>query len=107
MPSKARWPPPHADAPAAHHEARHATSASLSHTVALSLDLQRALAQLSDAERQAIVLCHGAELSHAEAAQVLGWPLGTVKTHVLRGKEKLRASLAAWAPAPPPPQGNT
>jgi RNA polymerase sigma factor (sigma-70 family) len=73
---------------------------SLSNTVALGLDLQRALARLSEAERQAIVYCHMAELSHTEAAKVLGWPLGTVKTHVLRGKEKLRESLAAWAPSP-------
>lgn len=72
----------------------------LSHSVALSLDLQRALARLGEAEREAIVLCHLAALSHAEAAAVTGWPLGTVKTHVLRGKAKLRASLAAWAPAP-------
>jgi len=25
-------------------------------------------------------------------------PVGTVKTHVLRGKQKLKAALAAWAP---------
>ncbi len=73
-------------------------AATLGDTVALSLDLQRALTRLSEAERQAIVYCHMAELSHSEAAMVLGWPLGTVKTHVLRGKEKLRESLAAWAP---------
>lgn len=73
---------------------------SLSNTVALGLDLQRALARLSDAERQAIVYRHMAELSHTEAAKVLGWPLGTVKTHVLRGKEKLRELLAAWEPVP-------
>jgi DNA-directed RNA polymerase specialized sigma24 family protein len=25
-------------------------------------------------------------------------PVGTVKTHLLRGKQKLKARLAAWAP---------
>jgi len=57
------------------------------------LDLERALATLSDAERAAIAACYAADLSHAEAAEALGIPLGTVKTHILRAKEKLRARL--------------
>ena len=44
-------------------------------------------------ERAAIVLCCQNGLSHEEAAQVLECPLGTVKTNVLRGKEKLRRRL--------------
>jgi RNA polymerase sigma-70 factor (ECF subfamily) len=35
-------------------------------------------------------------LSHEEAAYVLTMPLGTVKTHAMRGKAKLKARLAAW-----------
>ena len=62
------------------------------------LDLQRALAALSEDERAAIVHCYFADLSHGDAAEVLGWPLGTVKTHVLRAKAKLKVSLAAWKP---------
>ena len=58
------------------------------------LDLERALATLSDGERAAIAACYYADLSHEEAAQALGIPVGTVKTHVLRGKAKLRARLA-------------
>ncbi len=58
------------------------------------VDLERAMATLSDAERAAIAACYYADLSHEEAAVVLGIPLGTVKTHVLRGKAKLRAALA-------------
>ena len=65
----------------------------------MKIDLERALAQLSDAERAAIVQCYHNDLSHEEAAYVLGWPVGTVKTHILRGKQKLRSALAAWAPA--------
>ncbi|WP_211472110.1 RNA polymerase sigma factor [Collimonas humicola] len=74
---------------------------SLSDTVALSLDMQRALDMLSDAERQAIVLSYWGDLSHAEAALALGCPLGTLKTHLLRGRAKLETALAAWAPRQP------
>lgn len=65
---------------------------------ALHIDMERALALLSAAERAAIVQCYHNDLSHEEAAYVLGCPVGTVKTHILRGKEKLKAHLAAWAP---------
>lgn len=64
------------------------------------IDLDRAMAGLSEPQRHALLLCYGADLSHAEAAQVLGWPLGTVKTQVLRAKAKLRAQLQAWDPPP-------
>ena len=65
----------------------------------MKIDLERALARLSHAEREAIVQCYHNDLSHEEAAYVLGWPVGTVKTHILRGKRKLKAALAAWAPS--------
>ena len=71
---------------------------SLAHRAALSIDLERAMSVLSDAERAAIVQCYHNDLSHEEAAQVLSCPVGTVKTHVLRAKQKLKARLAAWAP---------
>ena len=58
------------------------------------LDLERALLTLSEGEQAAIAACYYADLSHEEAAQALGIPVGTVKTHVLRGKAKLRARLA-------------
>jgi RNA polymerase sigma-70 factor (ECF subfamily) len=64
---------------------------------ALLLDLERAMSGLSEAERAAIDLCYKKDLSHQDAAYVLGCPVGTVKTHVLRGKEKLRRLLAPWA----------
>ena len=66
----------------------------------MKIDLERAMARLSDAERAAIVQCYHNDLSHEEAAYVLGCPVGTVKTHVLRGKQKLARALAAWAPRP-------
>ena len=64
----------------------------------LKVDLERAMGVLSDAERAAIVQCYHNDLTHEEAAYVLGCPVGTVKTHVLRGKQKLKAALAAYGP---------
>jgi len=58
------------------------------------LDLDEALKQLSKAERLCVSLCYGADWSHAEAAEVLNIPLGTVKSHVKRGLDKLRARMA-------------
>lgn len=59
------------------------------------LDLDEALRTLSKPERMCVSLCYGAGLSHAEAAEVLNAPLGTVKSHVKRGLDKLRERLAA------------
>lgn len=62
------------------------------------IDLDRALAGLSEPQRHALLLTYCGDLSHAEAAQVLGWPLGTLKTQVLRAKLRLRQQLGAWEP---------
>lgn len=67
----------------------------------MKLDLERAMARLSEGERAAIVQCYHNDLSHEEAAYVLGCPVGTVKTHILRAKQKLKVALAAWAPSQP------
>jgi RNA polymerase sigma factor (sigma-70 family) len=71
------------------------------HTVdpALKHDLMHALQLLPLHERSAILLCCQNGLSHDEAARVLDIPLGTVKTNVLRGREKLKKTLAAWGSA--------
>ena len=58
------------------------------------IDLDEALRLLSGPERICVSLCYGAGLSHAEAAAALNAPLGTVKSHVKRGLDKLRARLA-------------
>jgi DNA-directed RNA polymerase specialized sigma24 family protein len=57
------------------------------------LDVTAALASLPDDQRAAVALCLGADFSHAEAAEALGLPLGTIKSHVLRGRAKLLAVL--------------
>lgn len=59
-----------------------------------TLDLDEALRSLAPPERLCVSLCYGAGLSHSEAAQALNAPLGTVKSHVKRGMDKLRLRLA-------------
>ena len=58
------------------------------------IDLDEALKVLGAPERLCVTLCFGAGVSHAEAAEALNLPLGTVKSHVKRGVEKLRPRLA-------------
>lgn len=70
------------EAPAAAHSASDAR-----------LDASAALAVLAPDERACVALCLAAEFSHAEAAQALGLPLGTVKSHVMRGRAKLLEAL--------------
>ena len=65
--------------------------------IGLRRDLTHAMVDLSDAERAAIHQCFYNDLSHDEAAFVLNMPLGTLKTHVLRAKEKMRQHLGANA----------
>src|SRR5512137_843003 len=57
-------------------------------------DLERAFGVLRAEERIALALAYAQDLTHEEAAQAAGWPVGTMKTHLLRGKEKLRQRLA-------------
>ncbi len=64
----------------------------------LKSDLGQALASLAPDERTALHLCYQEGFSHSEIAALLDWPLGTVKTHLNRSKEKLRPLLAAWNP---------
>lgn len=63
------------------------------------VDLDEALKSLNETERLCVSLCHGAGMSHPEIAAAMNLPLGTVKSHVKRGLDKLRARLR-----PEPPQ---
>lgn len=62
----------------------------------LEHDLRQAMQQLSEAERTSIQLCCQCGFSHSEAAEILQQPIGTVKTNITRGKEKLRKQLTDW-----------
>ena len=57
--------------------------------------LAELLAGLPRGWREAVVLRHVEGLAYAEVAEVLGRPVGTVKTHVHRGVRQLRATLEA------------
>ncbi len=57
------------------------------------IDLERAFAKLSPPESAALTLCYALGLSNTEAADAMELPLGTLKSHVLRGREKLKAIL--------------
>ena len=62
------------------------------------LDLDRALASLSGDERLCIVLAYSEGMSHSEINEATGLPLGTVKSHIRRGAERLRTLLHAYRP---------
>jgi RNA polymerase sigma factor (sigma-70 family) len=55
--------------------------------------LDQELQRLPDLERDALVVCLMEGMSHTEAAEHLGWPLGTLKTRLERGRQWLRERL--------------
>jgi RNA polymerase sigma factor (sigma-70 family) len=61
-----------------------------------ALDIERALQQLSEPQRIAVHLCLQRGFSHAEAASIMTIPVGTVKTHVNRAREKLSLLMSEY-----------
>lgn len=59
------------------------------------IELQEALSHLPRRQREAVTLRHLVGLSEQEAAQVMGCSPGSVKTHLSRGLEAMRAALGA------------
>ena len=57
------------------------------------LDLERAMARLSLPERAALTVCYALDYTNEEGAEILAMPLGTLKSHIARGREKLRRML--------------
>ena len=58
--------------------------------VGSEIDMQNALKVLKENEKVVILLHYDKGYSHHEIAKILDIPLGTVKTHLLRAKEKLK-----------------
>jgi RNA polymerase sigma-70 factor (ECF subfamily) len=61
----------------------------------LSAAMQEALGQLPDEIRETLLLVVVGDLTHQEAADLLGIPLGTVLSRVSRGRARLRELLLA------------
>lgn len=55
--------------------------------------VEEELGRLSGVERTVLVLYHQEERSYEEIAEVLRMPIGTVRTHLHRGRKKLREAL--------------
>jgi RNA polymerase sigma-70 factor (ECF subfamily) len=55
--------------------------------------VEAALAQLAPEQREALELAYFQDLSHREAAERLGLPLGTLKTRIRQGLLRLRDGL--------------
>jgi RNA polymerase sigma-70 factor (ECF subfamily) len=55
--------------------------------------LAEGMASLPLDQRAVVALCLAQGFSHSEAAEALGLPLGTVKSHVARGRAKLIEAL--------------
>jgi len=63
---------------------------------ALGDRLRAALAELPERRRIAVVLFDVEGYSHAEIAQILGIPEGTVRSEVFHARRRLRELLADW-----------
>ena len=67
------------------------------HTPDCEPGLPAALEELSEAQRQAVILVYALEWTEEEAARVLGKSRSTVRTHLERGLARLRQSLEVAA----------
>ena len=74
----------------------HAVAPDESESRAFMDDFDAALRQLSPAQRDAVHFALQRGFSHPEIADIMGLPIGTVKTHVLRGRHKLQELLSDW-----------
>lgn len=70
-----------------------ATSVDPRPAIDAAIDAGRLLAPLSPQERAALTLCFGHGWSHGEAAEIMGVPLGTLKSLVLRGRAKAQRMI--------------
>jgi RNA polymerase sigma-70 factor (ECF subfamily) len=65
---------------------------------AWAYDVRRALDQLPERQREALVLAYFGGLSQTQVASRVGVPLGTVKTRMARGMERLAELLDGGVP---------
>lgn len=65
-------------------------------TTKLLEQVKKEVENLPDIERNAITLKYIKELSIKEISQILSAPVNTIKTHLFRGREKVRKRLKWW-----------
>jgi RNA polymerase sigma-70 factor (ECF subfamily) len=70
-------------------------------------DLERALDQIPDEQRQVLLLVGMEGMSYEEAASVVGVPIGTIMSRVARGREALRRQMSAAEPQSQPDLAST
>lgn len=74
----------------------------------LEARLEQGLAQLSEDFRLAVVYCDVVGLTYEEIAETTGWPIGTVRSRIHRGRRQLREHLERLiAAAEEPTRGQT
>jgi len=56
-------------------------------------DVRRALSMLPDFQREALILVGAGGLAYEEVAQIMGCPVGTVKSRVRRARDELQSLL--------------
>jgi RNA polymerase sigma factor (sigma-70 family) len=87
-----------------HHERSAAARANRTITDTLCDDagcmLHEEVDRLPDHFRLPLVLCYLEGLSHQQAANQLGWPVGTVRSRLARGRDRLRDRLERRGAAP-------
>jgi RNA polymerase sigma-70 factor (ECF subfamily) len=68
-------------------------------SASVSDDVQKALEQLPDDFRTAVILCDMQGLSYKEIAEIMECPVGTVMSRLFRGRKLLAAALKEFAVA--------
>ena len=63
----------------------------------LRTDITKAMSHISDAQKIAVRLCLEEGYTHNDAAVEMNMPLGTLKSHVARGKANLQELLSHWS----------
>lgn len=66
----------------------------------LGATLEQAIGKLRPEYRTAIVMCHVEGRPYEEIAEVMGVPLGTIKTYIHRARNELKKELAHLRAAP-------
>jgi RNA polymerase sigma-70 factor (ECF subfamily) len=70
-----------------------------------ALAVRKAILSLPTAHREVVVLCELEEMSYAEAADILGCAIGTVRSRLHRARQSLRQTLEALREGDRKPRG--